>query len=63
LVSRVIQIAGSSDVAVQSFIDRRNLLRPTPALGVFQVQDRFVRPVEVIGDEGYLLVERLEGVA
>jgi hypothetical protein len=30
---------------------------------VFQIQDRVVLPVKVIGDEGYLLVQLLEGVA
>jgi hypothetical protein len=44
-------------------IDRRYLLDPAPALRMFQVEDRIGRPVKVISDEGYLLVERSEGVA
>ena len=31
--------------------------------GVFQIQNRFRCPVKVIGDERYLLIQRLEGVA
>jgi hypothetical protein len=30
---------------------------------MFQVEDRIRRPVKVISDEGYLLVESPEGVA
>jgi hypothetical protein len=30
---------------------------------MFQVQDGLWRPVEVIGNKGYLLVEHFEGVA
>ena len=33
------------------------------AVGVLQRHDLLVRPVEVVGDEGYLLVELVEGVA
>ena len=42
---------------------RRDLLDPPPALGVLQGEDFLAGPVEVIRDEGYLLVQRLEGVA
>jgi hypothetical protein len=48
---------------VHAPVDGRNLLDPTPPLGVLQVEERVRRPVEVVGDEGYLLVELLEGVA
>jgi hypothetical protein len=30
---------------------------------MLQVHDGLRRPVKVIGDEGYLLVERFEGIA
>jgi hypothetical protein len=30
---------------------------------MFKVEDRLDRPVEVIGDEGYLLMKQREGVA
>src|SRR5262249_37022107 len=48
---------------VDPFIDRRNLLYPTPPLAVLEVEHIVVRPVKVIRDEGYLLVQRVEGVA
>jgi hypothetical protein len=36
---------------------------PPPAFLVLQCHDLHLRPVEVIGDEGYLLPELTEGVA
>src|SRR4030095_15437449 len=50
-------------LAIHALVDGRDLLHPTAPLGVLQIQNRLRRPVEVIGDKGYLLVERLEGVA
>jgi hypothetical protein len=50
-------------LTIQALINRRNFLYPTTALGMFQVQDGLWRPVEVISNEGYLLVEHFEGVA
>lgn len=44
-------------------MDCGDLLDPPPALGVLQREDFLAGPVEVVGDEGYLLVQRLEGVA
>jgi len=44
-------------------VDLGDLLHPAPAIGVFELQDDFQRPVEVIGDVGYLLVEPVQGVA
>jgi len=44
-------------------IDGRNLVDPTPAISVLEIEDRVRRPVEVIGNEGYLLEERVKGVA
>jgi hypothetical protein len=48
---------------VDSLIDARNLADPAPPFGVLQIQNRFRRPVKVIRDEGYLLIQRAEGVA
>ena len=44
-------------------VDARNLLDPPVAFEVGHVLDLFLRPVEVVGDVGYLLVELSEGVA
>jgi hypothetical protein len=41
----------------------RDLFHPAAALGVLQVQDVGARPVEMIGDIGYLLVQAVERVA
>jgi hypothetical protein len=46
-----------------ALVDAGYLLHPPPTLAMFQVENLVRRPVEVIGDEGYLLVQRLEGVA
>jgi hypothetical protein len=48
---------------VHALIDGRDFFNPASAVGMFQVENCFGRPVKVIGDEGYLLVQRLEGVA
>jgi hypothetical protein len=50
-------------VRTPALVDGRDLADPSLAVGVFESQDRLGRPVEVIGHEGYLLVQRLEGVA
>lgn len=34
-----------------------------PSIGMLQVHDLVVRPVKMVGDKGYLLVELIEGVA
>ena len=44
-------------------IDRADLLHPTPTIGVLQLQDFLQGPVEVVGNEGYLLLELFQGVA
>ena len=44
-------------------IDRADLLDPPAPIGVLQVEDLVQRPVKVVGDEGYLLLELFEGVA
>jgi hypothetical protein len=43
--------------------DLRDLLDPAPAFTVFELHQLLVGPMKVIGDEGYLLVEPVEGVA
>jgi hypothetical protein len=50
-------------LTVHALIDCRNLLDPHAALRVLEVEYLFGRPVEVISYKGYLLVQRLEGVA
>ena len=50
-------------LVAHALMNRRDLLDPAPALGVLQVEDFLAGPVEVISDEGYLLLQRLEGVA
>jgi hypothetical protein len=44
-------------------VDGRDFLNPPTPLGVFQIENLVRRPMKVIGHEGYLLVERFEGVA
>jgi hypothetical protein len=53
----------AASLPVRLAIDRRDLPDPLPALGVLHGDDLRLRPVEVVGDEGYLLVELVEGVA
>jgi len=48
---------------VELAVDGRDLLYPTPPVGVLKVHHRIKRPVKVIGNEGYLLVQRFEGIA
>jgi len=48
---------------VHAVVDGGDLLDPAAAVGVLEREHRFGRPVEVIGDEGYLLVQRIKGVA
>jgi hypothetical protein len=59
------QRTSPSDTSVLSASqqDFGNLLNPLPALAVLQFHQFRARPAEMIGDEGYLLVEQLEGVA
>jgi hypothetical protein len=48
---------------VDPFIDGRNLLYPAPSFAVLEIQHVAMRPVEVIREKGYLLIQRVEGVA
>jgi hypothetical protein len=40
-----------------------DLCHPLLSFAVFEIQDFISRPMKVIGDVGYLLVQTLEGVA
>src|SRR5215213_9757670 len=44
-------------------VDARNLLDPPVAFEVGHLRDLFLRPVEVVGDVGYLLSQLAQGVA
>jgi hypothetical protein len=48
---------------VKPAIDVGDLFHPLLALVVLQLHDRVERPVEVIGQIGYLLLQAAEGVA
>jgi len=40
-----------------------NACNPVSAVGVFHLHDLGLRPVEIVGNEGYLLTDLVEGVA
>jgi hypothetical protein len=42
---------------VPSSMNLRDLLNPTPPVRVAKRKDRFLGPVKVISDEGYLLIQ------
>lgn len=48
---------------IGGLVDSGKLFHPLPPLGVLKREQLVVRPVEVIGETGYLLVELREGVA
>lgn len=48
---------------VQAAVDLGNLLHPSPPLWMFQLQDIIQRPVKVIRNVGYLLMQAFERVA
>ncbi|MCB0294145.1 MAG: hypothetical protein H6628_09720 [Calditrichae bacterium] len=52
-----------SRILVDFLIDPGNFLAPAPPLPVFHIHYCFRRPVQVIGDKGYLLVDLLFRVA
>ena len=58
-----ISLRASSVAPGEPLVDLADLLHPLVPLGVFQVQDRFERPVEMVGDVRYLLVQTVRGVA
>ena len=55
--------SGLNRLVVDPLVQARDLGDPAMAVGVLQIEDAIRRPVEVVGDERYLLVEPLEGVA
>src|SRR3972149_414062 len=50
-------------LSAHALIDPGNLLTPPLPFPVFHIDDLIKRPVEVICDKGYLLVQPVEGVA
>ena len=52
-----------SRVPAELAVDLANFFDPLATFRMLQLQDRAPRPVEVIGDEGYLLAEPIKGVA
>ena len=46
----------TSSALIGALVQRRDLLDPRAAVAMLEIHDLVVRPVEVIGDEGYLLV-------
>lgn len=52
-----------SGFVVSALVDGGNLVYPAATFAVLQIQNGFRRPVKVIGDKGYLLIEQLKGVA
>ena len=63
LFSIFLVIARVTSFPIHPSIDIRNLFYPAPAIAVFQVHDIVVRPMEVVGDKGYLLGKLIKGVA
>jgi hypothetical protein len=56
-------VSSLSVLVAQALVDRRDLLHPPRPLEVIEGHHGLERPVEVVRHEGYLLVERVEGVA
>jgi hypothetical protein len=50
-------------LTLQALIDCRNLFYPAAPLRMFKVQHFLMTPVKVVSDEGYLLIERFQGIA
>jgi hypothetical protein len=50
-------------VCTQAAVDIADLLHPAPSVGVLELQDLAQGPMEVVSNEGYLLVELVKGVA
>src|SRR5438067_1900324 len=55
-------LEGIAGRAVELSVDLGDLGAPAPALRVLQRHQLLARPVEVVGDEGHLLVELVDGV-
>jgi len=50
-------------LVVQTRVDCGDPLHPLPSIGMLQGENLFQRPVKVVSDVGYLLMEPVEGVA
>jgi hypothetical protein len=50
-------------LGLQAFVNCRYFLYPELPLRVLEIQQLRVVPVKVIGDEGYLLIQRFQGIA
>jgi hypothetical protein len=48
---------------IETRVDRGDSFHPLPSIGMLQGENFFERPVKVVSDVGYLLVEPIEGVA
>ncbi len=59
----VFALAAMHSFRITALIDPGDLAHPAQTLLVFQIENRLHRPMEVVRDEGYLLVQRPEGVA
>jgi hypothetical protein len=61
--SRERAASGTRELLVGALVDPRDLGDPPGPIAVLEPEDAVEVPVEVVGDEGHLLVERVEGVA
>jgi hypothetical protein len=48
---------------LKAVVDCRYFLYPALPLRVLEIQQLCVVPVKVIGDKGYLLIQRFQGIA
>jgi hypothetical protein len=48
---------------IEPAINAGQLLHPLPSFGMFQVEDVVERPVKVVSQVGYLLLQAIRGVA
>jgi hypothetical protein len=53
----------TASIIIHSAVHRGDLLNPLPTLNVFHGHDLCLRPMKVVCDKGYLLVQVIEGVA
>ena len=56
-------IASAFSCFVHSSVDTADFPHPAPAVAMLHIHDLGLGPVKVIGNEGYLLVQLIEGVA
>ena len=53
----------AASIIIHPAVDRRDLLYPLATLHVFHCHNLRLRPMKVVSDKGYLLVQVIEGVA